>query len=177
MCWKVVRVVLYGTVFAVLEYCMKITLLVVGKTTDSHLQALINDYEKRLLHYVPFSLQVIPELKNAKSLRQEQQKQAEGELILKAVDSSAMMVLLDEHGREYRSVDFAKYVNKLQGGGRNVTFVVGGPYGFSDAVYQRAEGKISLSQMTFSHQMIRFVFIEQLYRAMTILKGEPYHHE
>ncbi len=156
---------------------MKITLLVVGKTTDSHLQALINDYEKRLTHYLPFTLQVIPELKNAKNLRQEQQKQAEGELILKQVDNSTMLVLLDEHGKEFRSIDFAQYLQKLQTAGRNVTFVVGGPYGFSDEVYKRAEGKISLSQMTFSHQMIRLIFIEQLYRAMTILKGEPYHHE
>ncbi len=156
---------------------MKITLLVVGKTTDAHLQALIADYEKRLTHYLPFSLQVIPELKNAKNLRQDQQKQAEGELILKAVENNTMLILLDEHGREYRSVDFAQQISKYQGAGRNVTFVVGGPYGFSEAVYQRAEGKISLSQMTFSHQMIRLIFIEQLYRAMTILKGEPYHHE
>ncbi len=156
---------------------MKITLLVVGKTTDSHLQALIADYEKRLTHYLPFTLQVIPELKNAKSLRQEQQKQAEGELILKTLDNSTMLILLDEHGKEYRSIDFAQQISKLQSAGRNVMFVVGGPYGFSDAVYQRAEGKISLSQMTFSHQMIRLIFIEQLYRAMTILKGEPYHHE
>ncbi len=156
---------------------MKITLLVVGKTTDSHLQALISDYEKRLTHYAPFALQVIPELKNAKNLRQDQQKQAEGELILKAVENNTMLILLDEHGKEYRSIDFAQQISKLQGAGRNVTFVVGGPYGFSDAVYQRAEGKISLSQMTFSHQMIRLIFIEQLYRAMTILKGEPYHHE
>ncbi len=156
---------------------MKITLLVVGKTTDAHLQALIQEYEKRLTHYLPFNLQVIPELKNAKNLRQEQQKQAEGELILKNIDSSTMLILLDEHGKEYRSLEFAERISKLQSAGRNVVFVVGGPYGFSDAVYQRAEGKISLSQMTFSHQMIRLIFIEQLYRAMTILKGEPYHHE
>ncbi len=156
---------------------MKITLLVVGKTTDPHLQALIQEYEKRLTHYLPFTLQVIPELKNAKILRQEQQKQAEGELILKQIDASTMLILLDEHGKEYRSIDFAERISKLQSAGRNVTFVVGGPYGFSEAVYQRAEGKISLSQMTFSHQMIRLIFIEQLYRAMTILKGEPYHHE
>ncbi len=156
---------------------MKITLLVVGKTTDSHLQALISDYESRLKHYLPFTLQVIPELKNAKSLRQEQQKQMEGELILKQVDSSTMLILLDEHGKEFRSIDFAQQMSKWQSAGRNITFVVGGPYGFSEAVYQRAEGKISLSQMTFSHQMIRLIFIEQLYRAQTILKGEPYHHE
>ncbi len=156
---------------------MKITLLVVGKTSDSHLQALIQDYEKRLSHYLPFRLQVIPELKNAKNLRQDQQKQAEGELILKNVDNNTMLILLDEHGKEYRSVEFAERISKLQSAGRNVVFVVGGPYGFSEAVYQRAEGKISLSQMTFSHQMIRLIFIEQLYRALTILKGEPYHHE
>ncbi len=156
---------------------MKITLLVVGKTSDAHLQALIADYEKRLTHYLPFSLQVIPELKNAKNMRQEQQKQAEGELILRQIENGTMLVLLDEHGREFRSVDFAQHLQKLQIAGRNVTFVVGGPYGFSEEVYKRAEGKISLSQMTFSHQMIRLIFIEQLYRAMTILKGEPYHHE
>ncbi len=156
---------------------MKITLLVVGKTTDSHLQALISDYESRLKHYLPFTLQVIPELKNAKSLRQEQQKQAEGELILRQVDSSTMLILLDEHGKEFRSIDFAQQMSKWQSAGRNIMFVVGGPYGFSEAVYQRADGKISLSQMTFSHQMIRLIFIEQLYRAQTILKGEPYHHE
>jgi len=156
---------------------MKIMLLVVGKTTDKCLETLISDYQKRLTHYVPFELRVLPELKNAKSLTFEQQKQAEGEMILKSVGQSAFVVLLDEHGKEYRSIEFADWLQKAMSAGRDVVFVVGGPYGFSQEVYERANGKISLSQMTFSHQMVRLVFIEQLYRAMTILKGEPYHHE
>mgnify|MGYP003288652377 FL=1 len=156
---------------------MKITLLVVGKTTDTHIEMLIQEYQKRLTHYLTFALQVIPELKNTKALTSEQQKQAEGEMILKAVTSSADLILLDEHGKEFRSIEFADYVQKRMSSGRDVVFVVGGPYGFSEAVYQRANGKISLSKMTFSHQMVRLFFVEQLYRAMTILKGEPYHHE
>jgi 23S rRNA (pseudouridine1915-N3)-methyltransferase len=156
---------------------MKITLLVVGKTTDVHIEVLIQEYQKRLTHYVPFVLQVIPELKNTKALTMEQQKQAEGELILRAVGSNVDLVLLDEHGKEFRSVEFAEYLQKRMSSGRDVVFVVGGPYGFSESVYQRANGKISLSKMTFSHQMVRLFFVEQLYRAMTILRGEPYHHE
>jgi 23S rRNA (pseudouridine1915-N3)-methyltransferase len=156
---------------------MKITLLVVGKTTDSHIEALLQDYQKRLVHYVPFTLAIIPELKNTKSLTSEQQKQVEGDLILRHITTSMDMILLDEHGKEYRSIQFADYLQKKMSSGRDVVFVVGGPYGFSDAVYQRANGKISLSQMTFSHQMVRLFFVEQIYRAMTILRGEPYHHE
>lgn len=156
---------------------MKITLLVVGKTTDTHIQALVQEYQKRLLHYVPFALTVIPELKNTKSLTVEQQKQEEGELILRNVTASKDMILLDERGKEYRSIEFADYIQKKMSSGRDLVFVVGGPYGFSKAVYQRANGKISLSKMTFSHQMIRLFFVEQIYRAMTILRGEPYHHE
>lgn len=156
---------------------MKITLLVVGKTTDSHIEALIQEYQKRLTHYLPFALQVIPELKNTKALTSEQQKQAEGELILRTITSATDLILLDEHGKEYRSIEFADYIQKRMSSGRDVVFVVGGPYGFSEAVYQRANGKISLSKMTFSHQMVRLFFVEQIYRAMTILRGEPYHHE
>ena len=156
---------------------MKVTLLVVGKTTDSHIEALINDYQKRLTHYLPFTLQVIPELKNTKALTPEQQKQAEGELILKALSANVDLILLDEHGKEFRSIEFADYLQKRMSSGRDVVFVVGGPYGFSEAVYQRANGKISLSKLTFSHQMVRLFFVEQIYRAMTILRGEPYHHE
>lgn len=156
---------------------MKITLLVVGKTTDSHIISLIDDYKKRLTHYVPFELQVIPELKNAKALSEAQQKQMEGELILKTVGATGHVILLDEHGKEYRSIEFADYLQKRMLSGQDLTFVVGGPYGFSPEVYARANGKISLSQMTFSHQMIRLIFVEQIYRAMTILRGEPYHHE
>ena len=156
---------------------MKITLLVVGKTTDSHIEALIQEYQKRLTHYLPFTLQVIPELKNTKALTSEQQKQAEGELMLRTITPATDLILLDEHGKEYRSIEFADYVQKRMSSGRDVVFVVGGPYGFSEAVYQRANGKISLSKMTFSHQMVRLFFVEQIYRAMTILRGEPYHHE
>ena len=156
---------------------MKITLLVVGKTTDAHIDTLIQDYQKRLTHYLPFSLVVIPELKNTKSLTMEQQKLAEGELILRQLTLSTDMILLDEKGREYRSVEFADFLQKKMSSGRDVVFVVGGPYGFSQSVYDRANGKISLSQMTFSHQMVRLFFVEQIYRAMTILRGEPYHHE
>lgn len=156
---------------------MKITLLVVGKTTDSHIEALIQEYQKRLTHYLPFTLQVIPELKNTKALTSEQQKQAEGELILRTITPAIDLILLDEHGKEYRSIEFADYIQKRMSSGRDVVFVVGGPYGFSEAVYQRANGKISLSKMTFSHQMVRLFFVEQIYRAMTILRGEPYHHE
>lgn len=156
---------------------MKITLLVVGKTTSVQIESLIQEYLKRLTHYIPFVLQVIPELKNTKALTPEQQKLAEGELILRAINSSTDLVLLDEHGKEFRSVEFADYLQKRMSSGRDVVFVVGGPYGFSEAVYQRANGKISLSKMTFSHQMVRLFFVEQLYRAMTILRGEPYHHE
>lgn len=156
---------------------MKITLLVVGKTTDSHIEALIQEYQKRLTHYLPFTLQVITELKNTKALTSEQQKQAEGELILRTITPATDLILLDEHGKEYRSIEFADYIQKRMSSGRDVVFVVGGPYGFSEAVYQRANGKISLSKMTFSHQMVRLFFVEQIYRAMTILRGEPYHHE
>lgn len=156
---------------------MKITLLVVGKTTDSHIEALIQEYQKRLTHYLPFTLQVIPELKNTKALTSEQQKQAEGELILRTIIPATDLILLDEHGKEYRSIEFADYIQKRMSSGRDVVFVVGGPYGFSEAVYQRANAKISLSKMTFSHQMVRLFFVEQIYRAMTILRGEPYHHE
>lgn len=156
---------------------MKITLLVVGKTTDTHIELLIQEYQKRLAHYIPFNIQVIPELKNTKALTPEQQKQTEGELILRTINSSTDLVLLDEHGKEFRSIEFADYVQKRMSSGRDVVFVVGGPYGFSQAVYERANGEISLSKMTFSHQMVRLFFVEQIYRAMTILRGEPYHHE
>lgn len=156
---------------------MKIYLIVVGKTTDIRLESLFQDYQERLKHYVPFAMEVLPELKNAKSLTEEQQKIMEGDLILKAVPQSADLILLDEHGHEYRSVEFADYLQKRMLSGRDIAFVVGGPYGFSPAVYARANGKISLSRMTFSHQMVRLFFVEQIYRAMTILRHEPYHHE
>lgn len=156
---------------------MRITLLVVGKTTDAHLQTLISEYQQRLTHYVPFEFVVIPDVKNAKSLSEEQLKTAEGEAILARLMPSMEVILLDEHGREFRSIEYADWLQKKMGSGRDLTLVIGGAYGFSPAVYQRANGKLSLSQMTFSHQMIRLMAIEQIYRAMTILRGEPYHHE
>lgn len=156
---------------------MKITLLVVGKTTDQRLQTLIDDYQQRLKHYIPFEIVVIPDLRNAKALTQAQIKEQEGIEILRRITPAMEVILLDEHGREYRSVEYAQWIQKKMSAGRDIIFVVGGPYGFSTAVYERANGKISLSKMTFSHQMIRLFFTEQIYRAMTILRGEPYHHE
>ena len=156
---------------------MTTTLLFVGKTTDPHIEALCQEYLKRLTHYLPVRVQVIPELRNTKAMTPDQQKQAEGELILRAVPQSAELILLDEHGREYRSIEFAQQIQKKMSSGRDIFFAIGGPYGFSQAVYDRANSKISLSQMTISHQMVRLFLIEQIYRAMTILRGEPYHHE
>ena len=156
---------------------MKITLLVVGKTTDQRLQTLIDDYQQRLKHYIPFEIVVIPDLRNAKALTQAQIKEQEGLEILRRITPAMEVILLDEHGREYRSIEYAQWIQKKMSAGRDITFIVGGPYGFSTAVYERADGKISLSKMTFSHQMIRVFFTEQIYRAMTILRGEPYHHE
>lgn len=153
------------------------TLLIVGKTTDAHLEALISEYVKRLGHYIPFAIQVIPELKQTKHLTTDLQKTQEGELILKAVGTSADLILLDERGQEYTSMAFATYMQKRMSSGKDVVFVIGGPYGFSQAVYDRAAEMVSLSKMTFSHQMVRLFMVEQLYRAMTILNGEPYHHE
>ncbi len=156
---------------------MKTTLILVGKTTNKHITACINDYVERIGHYMPFELITIPELKNTKNLSEEQQKEREGELILKQVQSQDILVLLDEHGQEFRSIEFASWIQKKQQAVRRLVFVIGGPYGFSSAVYQRGNEKISLSKMTFSHQMVRMIFSEQLYRACTIIKGEPYHHE
>ena len=156
---------------------MKITLLVVGKTSDVRLQSLIDEYRQRLSHYVPFEFVVLPDIKNAKSLSQEQLKVAEGEAILARLTPAMDVILLDEHGREFRSIEYAEWLQKKMASGKDLTLVIGGAYGFSEAVYARANGKLSLSQMTFSHQMIRLLFVEQLYRAMTILRGEPYHHE
>ena len=152
-------------------------MLVTGKTTDLRLVSLIDEYRERLKHYIPFEVVVIPDIKNTKTLTVEQVKTAEGEAILSRLTPSMEVILLDEHGREFRSIEFADYLQKKMGSGRDLTLVIGGPYGFSPAVYSRADGKISLSQMTFSHQMIRIMAIEQIYRAMTILRNEPYHHE
>ena len=157
---------------------MKFTLLVVGRTVEKHYITAINDYAERTKHYISFDTEVIPELKNTKSLSKEQQKEKEGELILKALQPGDVPVLLDEHGKEFRSVEFASWVErKMHTVSNRLLFIIGGPYGFSPAVYAVAQEKISLSKMTFSHQMIRLIFVEQLYRAMTILNNGPYHHE
>ena len=156
---------------------MKTELIVVGKTTSKHIDACIADYTERIGHYMPFTISVIPELKNTKALTEQQQKEREGEQILQRIASGDTVVLLDEHGSEYRSTEFATWMEKKQLSARRLVFVIGGPYGFSKQVYDRANEKISLSRMTFSHQMVRLIFTEQLYRACTIIKGEPYHHE
>jgi len=156
---------------------LKTVLIQVGKTVNKHFIAGISDYVERIGHYMPFDVITIPDLKNAKSLSEQQQKQAEGEQILRQLQLSDTVVLLDEHGREYRSIEFARWLEQKQQTARRLVFVIGGPYGFSQAVYQRANEQLSLSKMTFSHQMIRLTFTEQVYRACTIIKGEPYHHE
>ena len=157
---------------------MKITLLTVGKTDKDWVKQGIDIYASRMKHYFPFSIVEIPELKNASSLSQEQIKTKEGELILKNVKPADEVILLDERGREFSSMEFAKALqDKISYTGKDIVFVIGGAYGFSDAVRQRSNSKISLSRMTFSHQMVRAIFVEQLYRAFTIMKGEPYHHE
>ncbi len=156
---------------------MDIVLLTVGKTDVKWVKEGLDLYVSRLRHYVSFDLKEIPQLKNVSALSREQIREREGELILKALRPSDEVVLLDEHGREFRSLEFAKFLEGKTLQGRNLVFVVGGAYGFSEAVYARCDGKISLSKMTFSHQMVRTVFAEQLYRAFTIIKGEPYHHE
>ena len=157
---------------------MKIKLLTVGKTTNSHLIKLQEEYQNRLKYYIPFDLTVIPELKNTKSLSISEQQEKEADLILKQLETNDEVILLDENGKQHTSVGFSEFISKkMLASHKRMIFVVGGPYGFSERVYRRANGKISLSAMTFSHQMIRLIFVEQLYRAMTILKGEPYHHE
>ena len=157
---------------------MKITLIAVGKTTERYFVDAIDEYKNRLKHYIPFELEIIPELKNTKNLSEIQQKEKEGDLILKQLQTGDYLVLLDEHGREYSSIKFAEYIEKkMTNVSRRLVFVVGGPYGFSEKVYNAAHEKLSVSKMTFSHQMIRMIFVEQIYRAMTILSNEPYHHE
>lgn len=156
---------------------MKITLLTIGKTDNIHLDELINEYIKRLGFYVPFELEIIPDIKNAKSLSETLQKNAEAEAILRRITPADELILLDEKGRTHTSEGFAELLQKKMNSGiKNLVFVIGGPYGFSDTVYKQAPEKISLSSMTFSHQMVRLFFVEQLYRGFTILKNEPYHH-
>lgn len=156
---------------------MNIKLLAIGKTDSKNLQLLIDDYQKRLNFYIRFSLEIIPDLKNAKNLSEDQQKQKEGEAILNSINTSDVMILLDEKGIQMDSVAFSDFLQKhMNSGIKQLVFVIGGPYGFSEAVYKQAYGKLSLSKMTFSHQMVRLFVIEQLYRGFTILRNEPYHH-
>lgn len=157
---------------------MKITLLTVGKTDKDWVRQGMDIYVSRLKHYIPFSVVEIPELKNVSAMTKDQIKTKEGELILKQIKPADDLILLDERGKEYTSVELAKVIqDKISYTGKDMVYVIGGAYGFSDAVYQRANSKISLSRMTFSHQMVRAIFVEQIYRAFTIMKGEPYHHE
>lgn len=156
---------------------MTIKLIAIGKTDNNDLKSLMDDYIKRLGFYIKFSIDMIPDIKNAKNLSEEQQKQKEGELILNKLNATDVLILLDENGKQQDSVAFSEYLQKYMNSGiKQLVFVIGGPYGFSQEVYNKANGKLSLSKMTFSHQMIRLFFIEQLYRGFTILKNEPYHH-
>lgn len=156
---------------------MNIKLIAIGKTDDKNLQSLINDYSKRLSFYIKFDLEIIADIKNVKNLSENQQKEKEGELILSKLTSTDQLILLDENGKTFTSIKFSEELQKKMNSGiKTLIFVIGGPYGFSENVYAKSNGKISLSQMTFSHQMVRLFFIEQLYRGFTILKNEPYHH-
>jgi len=157
---------------------VKIKLLAIGKTDDNRLQELIVEFQKRLKHYIKFEIEIIPDLKKVKNLSVDQRKQNEGSLILNRIESTDQLILLDEKGHQFRSLEFSRFLQKkMNAGMKQLVFVIGGPYGFSDEVYQKAQGKVSLSKMTFSHQMIRLFMVEQLYRAFTILHNEPYHNE
>jgi len=156
---------------------MKAILVVIGKTDEAYLQTGIDKYQQRLKHYLPYEMKIIPDLKKTKNLSEKQQKNLEGNLILQNLQAGDHIILLDEQGKDYSSIDFSKLIEKrMLAGIKRLVFVIGGPYGFSDEVYAKANGKLSLSKMTYSHQMVRLIFAEQLYRAMTILKNEPYHH-
>ena len=156
---------------------MTIKLLAIGKTDNKELQILIEDYQKRLGFYIKFEFEIIQDIKNSKNLTEDQQKQKEGELILSKLNTTDVLILLDENGKQMDSVSFSNYLQKhMNSGIKQLVFVIGGPYGFSPEVFEKAQGKLSLSKMTFSHQMVRLFVIEQLYRAFTILRNEPYHH-
>jgi len=157
---------------------MKIKLLTIGKTDNAALAQLIKTYEARLKHYIQFSIVIIPDLKNTKNFSEEIQKEKEGDLILSKISTTDRMVLLDENGTSFDSIEFSKFLQKQMNSGiKQLVFVIGGPYGFSEKIYKKSQGKISLSKMTFSHQMVRLFAIEQIYRGFTILKNEPYHHQ
>ena len=157
---------------------MNIKLITIGKTDNKNLQTLIEEYTKRLSFYIKFDLEIIPDIKNIKNLSEAQQKEKEGELILSKITPTDNLILLDENGKTFSSIGFSEFLQKKMNAGiKTLVFVIGGPYGFSETVYQKANGKVSLSEMTFSHQMVRLFVIEQLYRGFTILKNEPYHHQ
>ena len=157
---------------------MNIRLIAIGKTDNKALQTLIDDYTKRLSFYVKFDMDIIPDIKNVKNLSEAQQKEKEGELILSKITPTDHLILLDENGKTFNSVGFSDFLQKKMNAGiKTLVFVIGGPYGFSETVYQKSQGKVSLSEMTFSHQMVRLFVIEQIYRGFTILKNEPYHHQ
>lgn len=157
---------------------MNIKIIAVGKTDSSALSELTDEYQNRLKHYINFDFEILPDIKNTKNLSEAQQKEKEGEAILKKLNPTDILLLFDENGKQYSSIDFADFLQKkMNAGTKQLVLVIGGPYGFSDAIYKKAQGKISLSKMTFSHQMIRLFIVEQLYRAFTILKNEPYHHQ
>ncbi len=157
---------------------MNIKLIAIGKTDNKNLQALIDEYTKRLGFYIKFDLEVIPDIKNVKNLSESEQKVKEGQLILSKLAPTDQLILLDENGKEFNSVGSSDFLQKKMNSGiKTLVFVIGGPYGFSEEVYQKAQGKVALSQMTFSHQMVRLFVIEQIYRGFTILNNEPYHHQ
>ena len=157
---------------------MNIKLIAIGKTDNKNLQSLIDEYQKRLSFYIKFDLEIIPDIKNVKNISESQQKEKEGELILAKITPTDQLILLDENGMEHTSVGFSDFLQKKMNSViKTLVFVIGGHYGFSEEVYKKAQGKVALSQMTFSHQMVRLFFVEQLYRAYSILAGEKYHHE
>lgn len=159
------------------SYIMQIKLLAIGKTDRKDYETIVDDFQKRLNFYIKFDFEIITDIKNSKNLSENQQKTNEGKLFLQKITNQDVVILLDENGKTFSSVNFANYLQKKMNAGiKQIVFLIGGPYGFSDEIYERANEKISLSPMTFSHQMVRFIFIEQLYRGMTILKNEPYHH-
>lgn len=156
---------------------MRITLLQTGKTRDRFINEGVEEFRKRMVRYAPFVIDTVPDLKNSRNMTMNEVQKKEGQMILKRIKPGDYLILLDERGKEYHSIGFAEHLNKLEGRVNHIVFVIGGPYGFSGEVYSRANEKFSLSKLTFSHQLIRLLFMEQIYRAFTILKGEPYHHE
>lgn len=155
---------------------MRITLMQNGKTRDPFIAEGVEEFRKRVVHYAPFAVETIPDLKNSRNMTMKEVMETEGRMLLKRIKPQEYLLLLDERGKEYNSIEFAGYLNSLEGRVNHLIFLIGGPYGFSPEVYHRANAMFSLSKLTFSHQLVRVIFMEQLYRAFTILKGEPYHH-